>query len=151
MFYVIGMDQESGSTKGDAREVGVHGLDAEMSHAEWRPDSQGIVAIAKEAPGRHVIFTVGRDGGDAEIVHRLASEHDAPGLAVSPDGGAVAFIAPAPDGFFQLFRLPLGGDATVPVQITRDPSRQDAARLVPGRRTDRVHGVELRRAVLRLR
>jgi Tol biopolymer transport system component len=124
VFYVIGMDQESGSTKGDAREVGVHGLNAEMSHAEWLPDSQGIVAIAKEAPGRHVIFTVGRDGGDAEIVHRLASEHDAPGLAVSPDGGAVAFVAPAPDGFFQLFRLPLGGDATVPVQITRDPSNK---------------------------
>jgi Tol biopolymer transport system component len=124
VFYVIGMDQESGSTKGDAIEIAVRGLGAEMSHAEWLPDSQGIVAIAKESPGRHVIFTVSRDGGDAEIVHRLASEHDAPGLAVSPDGGAVAFIAPAPDGFFQLFRLPLGGDATVPVQITRDPSNK---------------------------
>jgi Tol biopolymer transport system component len=124
VFYVIGMDQESGSTTGDAREIAVRGLDAEMSHAEWLPDNQSIVAIAKESPGRHVIFTVGRDGGDAEIVHRLASEHDAPGLAVSPDGGAVAFIAPAPDGFFQLFRLPLGGDATVPVQITRDPSNK---------------------------
>jgi len=124
VFYVMAMDQESGSPKGDAREIAVRGVDAEMSHAEWLPDSLRIVAIAKESPGRHVIFTVSRDGGDATIVHRLSSEHDAPGLAVSPDGASVAFIAPAPDGFFQLFRVPLGGDTAVPVQITRDPSNK---------------------------
>jgi Tol biopolymer transport system component len=78
--------------------------------------------IAKEGPGRHVIFTVGRDGGDARIVSRFASEHDAPGLAVSPDGRDAAFIAPAPDGFFQVFRAPLVGGT--PVQVTTDPSNK---------------------------
>ncbi len=93
-----------------------------MSHAEWLPDSVHIAAIAKEAPGRYVIVTVSREGGEAHVVHRFASEHDAPGLAVSPDGLAVAFIAPAADGFFQLFRLPLAGGS--PVQITADRSNK---------------------------
>ncbi len=78
--------------------------------------------LAKEGPGRHVIYTVSRDGGDARIVHRLESEHDAPGLAVSPDGRDVAFIAPAADGFFQVFRLPLTGGT--PVAVTKDPSHK---------------------------
>jgi len=120
--HVIGIDQESGATRGEAYEVQVRGLDAEMSHAEWLPDSLHIAAIAKEAPGRHVIFTVARDGGEARVVHRLESEHDAPGLAVSPDGGGVAFIAPAPDGYFQVFRMPLAGGA--PTQITVDPTNK---------------------------
>jgi Tol biopolymer transport system component len=54
------------------------------------------------------------------VIHRFASEHDFPGLAVSPDGREVGFIAPAPDGFHQVFRRALSGGA--PVQVTRDPS-----------------------------
>jgi len=118
VIYVMGADQESGTTDKDAREIQVKGLDAEMSHAEWLPDNAHVAVVAKEGPGRHVIFTVPRDGGDAHVVYRFASEHDAPGLAVSPDGSAVAFIAPAADGFFQVFRMPLAGG--VPVQVTTD-------------------------------
>ena len=93
-----------------------------MSHAEWLPDSDHIAVLAKEGPGRHVIYTVARDGGEAHVVHRFESEHDAPGLAVSPDGRDVAFIAPAPDGFFQVFRMPIAGGT--PVQVTTDPSNK---------------------------
>lgn len=118
VLYVLGVNQDTGTTDQEAREIQVRGLDAEMSHGEWLPDSLQVVAIAKEAPGRHVIFTVDRDGGDARVVHRLESEHDAPGLAVAPDGSAVAFIAPASDGFFQVFRMPLSDG--VPVQVTTD-------------------------------
>jgi Tol biopolymer transport system component len=81
------------------------------------------VVISKEGPGRHVITTLGRDGEDERVVHRLESEHDAPGLAVSPDGQHVAFVAPAPDGFFQLFRMQLAAGAT-PVQVTADRSNK---------------------------
>ena len=53
-----------------------------------------------------------RDGGDDGWCIESRSEHDSPGLAVSPDGRDIAFIAPAPDGFFQVFRMPVaGGDA----------------------------------------
>lgn len=122
VMYVVAIDQESGTTIGEVREVQVRGLDSEISHAEWLPDSAHLVAIGKEAPGRHVIFTVARDGGNARVVHRIDSEHDAPGLAVSPNGRDVAFIAPAPDGLFQVFRLSLA--AGTPVQVTRDPSNK---------------------------
>jgi Tol biopolymer transport system component len=76
----------------------------------------------KEAPGRHAIFTIKRGGGAPHYVHRFASEHDVPGIAASPDGKHVAFIAPAPDGFFQVFRMPVAGGA--PEQLTSDPSNK---------------------------
>ena len=122
VMFVAGVDQETGVLTREAREIAVLRVDAEVSHAEWLPDSAHVVVISKEGPGRHVIVTVGRDGGDERVVHRFASEHDAPGLAVSPDGRDVAFIAPAPDGFFQLFRMPLGGGT--PAAVTTDRSNK---------------------------
>ncbi len=132
-MYVTGVDQETGAITSDQREVPVRGLAADISHAEWLPDSRTIVAIAKEGPGRHVILTVPRDGGDARIVHRVATEHDAPGLGVSPDGAHVAFVAPAADGFFQIFRMPLAGGSVV--QVTRDPSHKTQPAWSPDGRT----------------
>jgi Tol biopolymer transport system component len=120
--FIVGIDQESGNVTAEAKELAVRGVDADVSHAEWLPDSAHVAVLAKEGPGRHAIFTVARDGGDARIVHRFASEHDAPGLAVSPDGRDVAFIAPAADGFFQVFRMPIAGGT--PVQVTTDPSNK---------------------------
>ena len=84
------------------------GIDAEMGHSEWLPGSASILSIAKEAPGRHVIFTVPASGGRATIVHRVQSEHDFSGLGVSSDGRLVAFAGPAPDGYFQIFLKTLG-------------------------------------------
>ena len=76
--------------------------------------------MIKEGPGRHAIVAVGANGGAPRFVHRFASEHDSPGLGVSPDGQSAAFIAPAADGYFQIFRLPLTGGT--PTQVTTDPS-----------------------------
>jgi len=122
-IHLIGVDQESGAVTAEPQRVEVRGLDAEVSHAEWvGAGSDTIAAIAKEGPGRHVIFTVPRTGGEARIVHRVASEHDFPGLGVSPDGSHLAFIAPAPDGYFQVFRMPLPTGAAV--QVTKDPSHK---------------------------
>jgi len=122
VIYVVEMNQASGEVVAPAREVGVQGLDIDVSHTEWTDEGNALVGIAKEGPGRHVIFTVPREGGPARVVHRLSSEHDQPGLGVSPDGRDVAFVAPAADGFFQIFRLPIAGGA--PVQVTRDPSNK---------------------------
>ncbi|HEY2151011.1 MAG TPA: hypothetical protein VGH34_09395 [Vicinamibacterales bacterium] len=122
VMFVIGIDQDSGATTREAQEVTVDGFDADVSHAEWLPDSARVAVVAKEGPGRHVIFTVGRDGGSAQVVHRLESEHDSPGLAVSPDGHDVAFVAPGAGGFFQVFRMPIAGGT--PVAITNDWSNK---------------------------
>jgi Tol biopolymer transport system component len=124
-MFVVGVDQDTGAVTQEPREISIARLDAEVGHAEWLPDNGHIVFVGKEGPGRQAIFTVARDGGDAHAVHRFASEHDTPGVAISPDGRDVAFIAPASDGFFQVFRLPLDaarGGALA--QVTTDPSHK---------------------------
>ena len=121
-LFVAGVNQDSGDVTSKPSAVAVAGFDADMGHAEWLPDNDHVVAIAKEAAGRHAIVIVSRGGGAARVVHRFASEHDNDGIAASPDGARVAFIAPASDGFYQLFQLPLGGGAAV--QVTTEPSHK---------------------------
>ena len=120
--YVIGIDPDSGSVTAAAAEVPVTGFDGGITHAEWLPGGDRFVAVGSKAPGRQAIIVVPRRGGAARVVHEFASEHGFPGLGVSPDGRHVAFVAPAPDGFFQIFRMSLeGGPAT---QVTADPSNK---------------------------
>lgn len=123
VIYTIGVSQDTGEVTSELREVTVDGMTGEMGHAEWLPGSASIVAIAKEGPGRHVIFTVPASGGRATVVHRFDSEHDFSGLGVSPDGRSVAFAAPAPDGFFQIFLKTMGADLPA-VQLTSDRSHK---------------------------
>jgi Tol biopolymer transport system component len=123
VLYTIGVNQESGEASSELKEIVVAGIEGEMGHAEWLPGSASIVAIAKEAPGRHVIFTVRASGGPATVVHRVASEHDFSGLGVSSDGRTVAFAAPAPDGYYQIFLKTIGADLPA-VQLTTDPSHK---------------------------
>lgn len=123
VLYTIGVNQDTGAVTGELRELQVGGVTGEMGHAEWMPDSASIVALAKEGPGRHVIFTVPAGGGRATIEHRVNTEHDFPGLGVSSDGKQVAFVAPAPDGYFQIFLKTIGGSLP-PLQLTTDPSNK---------------------------
>ncbi len=123
VLYTIGVNQDTGELTSDLREVAVQGIEAEMGHSEWLPDSASIVSIAKEGPGRHVIFTVRASGGQATLVHRFPTEHDFSGLAVSPDGRFVAFAAPASDGRYQIFTKAIAGESH-PVQLTSDPSNK---------------------------
>jgi Tol biopolymer transport system component len=78
---------------------------ADVHHAEWLPDSRRIAMLVKEGPGRQLLAIAPRDGG------------------VSPDGRELAFIAPAADGFFQMFAMPVAG-GTPPRQVTTDPSHK---------------------------
>ncbi len=111
MIYAIGVDQESGSITSEMREVRAEGIDGDITHAEWLGGSSTVVGVAKEGPGRHVIFTLPVAGGRATIVHRYATEHDFSGLGASADGKWVAFAAPATDGFYQIFKKAIDGDA----------------------------------------
>src|SRR4051812_1753259 len=124
--YVVAIDQENGTADGPPRIVAINGIAGDVHHAEWLPDSSHVAVLMKEAPGRHLIATVASATGDARVVHRFESEHDTSGLGVSPDGRQVAFVAPAADGFFQVFRLAIesGGAAEKPVQVTTDPAHK---------------------------
>ena len=123
VLYTIGVNQESGATTSELREIVVEGITGEMGHAEWLPDSAAVIALVKEGPGRHAIVRVPAAGGRATVVHRYESEHDFPGLGLSPDGRTVAFAGPAPDGYFQIFTKRVG-DASPAVQLTKDPSHK---------------------------
>jgi Tol biopolymer transport system component len=120
--YTIGVSQDSGEVTSPLKEVATPGLVGDVMHAEWMPDGQRIAFVARDGPGRHVLAIVGADGGSPEIVHRLKSEHDFPGLTVSPDGRHLAFVGPAADGFYQVFRVPVAGGTVE--QITLDPSNK---------------------------
>jgi Tol biopolymer transport system component len=123
VLYTIGVNQESGATTSELREIHIEGITGEMGHAEWLPDSASVIALVKERPGRHAIVRVPAAGGRGAVVHRYESEHDFPGLGLSPDGRTVAFAAPAPDGYFQIFTKRVG-DASPAVQLTKDPSHK---------------------------
>ncbi|MEM7415932.1 MAG: hypothetical protein AAF389_10580 [Gemmatimonadota bacterium] len=119
VLYTVGVDQETGEVTQEMTEIPITGLEGVPTHAEWMPDSRTVIAIAKEGPGRHALFTVPMSGGAARVFHRFESEHDFPGIGIRRDGGEVAFIAPGADGYFQVHRMPVGGGAVA--QVTRDP------------------------------
>ena len=123
VMYVIGVDQESGAITSEMREVKAEGFNADITHAEWLSGSTTVVGVAKQGPGRHVVFTLPITGGTPRIVHQYATEHDFPGLGVSADGKSFAFAAPAPDGFYQVFKKAVDGQAPA-VQLTTDPSNK---------------------------
>ena len=123
VLYTIGVNQDTGAVTSELREITIDGITGEMGHAEWLPNSASIVAIVKEGPGRHAIFSAPVGGGRATVVHRFATEHDFSGLGVSTNGRFVAFAAPAPDGFYQIFVKTIGG-ATPAVQLTTDRSHK---------------------------
>ncbi len=120
--YVVEIDPGTGEVATAAAEVPVTGLDGEADHAAWLPNGRDMVLILVRPNGRQAIAVGSRTGGPVRVVHEFASEHGFPGLGVSPDGRDVAFVAPAPDGFFQVFRMPLaGGPVTA---VTTDPSNK---------------------------
>jgi len=120
--YTIGVNQDTGEATSPLTEVAMPGLAAAVMHAEWMPDGRRIAFVAREAAGRHVIGVVAAAGGTPTIVQRVETEHDFSGLTVSPDGTHLGFVGPAPDGYYQVFRVPSAGG--VAEQITRDPSNK---------------------------
>lgn len=122
VMYVVGVDQDSGTVTSELREVRAEGFDGDITHAEWL-GNDAVIAIANEAPGRHAIMTLPLGGGTPRMLHRFATEHDFPGLGISPDGRQVAFVAPAADGYFQIFRKAIAGESS-PIQVTSDPSHK---------------------------
>ena len=133
VMFAIGVDQASGEVTSAIREVVTTGFD-EVTHGEWLPDSRRVVGIAKEGPGRHAVLLADTTGAEpVQVLHRFASEHDFPGLAVSPDGRAFTFVAPANDGYFQLFRRAVAGGAVE--QLTTGPMHKSQPAWSPdGRR-----------------
>ena len=119
-LYLVGIDQATGEITVPQREIPVDVPMGGMAIAEWSPDSERLVFSSVTEPGMKAIYVVPREGGTVRKIHDYASGQLYSGVSVSPDFQWVAFIAPAPDGFFQVFRVPLtGGKAE---QVTFDPT-----------------------------
>lgn len=120
-LYIVPVDQETGETL-PQRQVDLGDFGHDALHAEWTPDSKRLVFEAAEGAGRKALYTVVREGGTPERFHEWDSEQVHSGISVSPDGAWVAHIAPDSAGFFQVYRVPLGGGD--PEQLTTDPTRK---------------------------
>jgi Tol biopolymer transport system component len=120
--YTVGVNQDTGEVTSGLTEIGTPGLTGDVMHAEWMPDGKRVAFVARDGPGRHVLAIAPAAGGQPTVVHRLETEHDFSGMTVSPDGRYLGFVGPAPDGYYQVFRIPVTGGAVE--QITRDPSHK---------------------------
>jgi len=122
VLYTIGVDQDSGAVTSDLKEIPAEGMTGDITHAEWR-GNDAVVALVKVAPGQHDIVSLPLTGGKARVIHHFATEHDFSGLGISPDGKYLSFTAPAPDGYYQIYKVSIDGHAA-PIQLTTDPSNK---------------------------
>ena len=83
VIYTIGVDQDTGATTSALREIRAERFDGQMGHAEWL-GNDNVIAVAKEAPGRHVILALPVAGGVPKIVHRYATETTFPDWVCRP-------------------------------------------------------------------
>ena len=119
-LYTVGVDTSTGKVTRDARRVPIDGLRGDVDQVEWSPRSDSIAFGVVEGPNDRAIYVVARDGGSPRLVHRFRSSQQFSGLGVAPDFSWSAFVAPASDGRFQVFRVPMSGGA--PTQVTFDPT-----------------------------
>jgi Tol biopolymer transport system component len=120
--YVLRVAGETGELLEPEREVPLRDFAGEVSHAEWIEGSDEIAIEVLLAPGRKGIYRVSRDGGRPRRVHEFECEERTSAISASPDGKWIAYVAPAPSGYQQVFRVPAkGGTAD---QLTFDPSNK---------------------------
>jgi len=133
VIVLVGMDPGSGEVTTPQSEVGLVQFEGRPLHAEWGGSSETIVFEAALGGRRRGLFRVARTGGRPTLLHAFASEQEFSGFDVSRDGRFAAFIAPAPDGFLQVYRAPLAGGE--PHQVTSDPSHKTQPAFSPDGRT----------------
>ncbi len=133
VLFELGIDPTTGRVTHAAHRVPLTGFTGDVDQAEWLAGGDSLVFDAFEGLQHRAIYVVARAGGRPRLVHRFTSEQRYSGIGVARDARWVAFIAPAADGHFQVFRVPLsGGTAT---QVTFDPSDKTQPAVSPdGRR-----------------
>jgi Tol biopolymer transport system component len=122
-LYVLGIDQNSGQVTQAATAVDIDGQTESAGDPAWMPDSDHIVFESHDgAPGRKSLAEISRKGGRARTILDFESDQVFSGISTSPDGKWVAYVAPAPDGTYQIFRVLVAGGAPQPV--TTDPNHK---------------------------
>jgi Tol biopolymer transport system component len=120
--YVLSVNGESGELREPESEVPLRDFEGEVSHAEWIGGSEEIALEVTLAPGRKGIYRVSRKGGRPRRVHEFECEERTSAISTSPDGKWIAYVAPGPYGYQQVFRVP--AKRGTPQQVTFDPSNK---------------------------
>jgi Tol biopolymer transport system component len=123
VLYLIGVDQLTGAVTHPPSEIPLDGFTDEITHAEWLPGSDRIVFQAFHDSNQQYFYVVPRTGGRATAILHFASDQHVAGFSISPDGAQIAYVAPASDGYLQLFHISLEGKPG-PLQLTFDPSNK---------------------------
>lgn len=117
-LMTVGIDPETGVVTQPASPLTISGYEGSVSASEFAPDGRAIYFESHDGIGQRSLRRVALTGGPAEIIHAYESEQWFSALGVSPDDAWLAFIAPASDGHFQVFRVPTRGGT--PEQLTFD-------------------------------
>jgi len=122
VLYIVPVDQTTGVTQ-SPRAVPIPEPLGELVHAEWMPDAAHLVIETGDPSSTaKALYVIGRVDGHMRRIAQFRSEQLESGIGLAPDGGAVAYVAPAADGFFQIFVIPVAGGQ--PRQLTTDPTNK---------------------------
>jgi len=119
VLYLLGIDATTGQLTREAQRVTLTGVQGNIQAADW-VTADSVAFLAKDGIDQQTLYLVHREGGPARAVHRFTSEQQFSGIGIAPADRWAAYVAPASDGFFQVFRVSLDGGA--PTQITADPT-----------------------------
>ncbi len=121
--YVLGINQNSGAITQTAAAIPIDALTETAGDPNWLPDSDHIVFESHgSVPGRKALHEVSRKGGRARRIVEFSSDQVFSGISTSPDGKWAAYVATAPDGVYQIFRVPEAGGTAI--QVTTDPNHK---------------------------
>ena len=123
--FTVEVDQNTGVTQKE-KELLMDGFDEDATHVEWGGDGQSILVQSFRFPAQQTFYRMPRSGGKMTKLFGFASEQKVPGFGVSPDGKSIAYVAPAADGFMQIFRSGLDGKGAKQVTLDRSHKTQPA-------------------------
>jgi Tol biopolymer transport system component len=133
LLSVVGVDPETGQITTPRQRVRLDGFAGGVLQAEWSSDSRQLVFDGITALGHKGLYVVARGGGRPRRIHQYLSDQVTSGISASPDFRWIAFVAPGPDGHFQVYRVPVTGG--VAQQLTFDPTDKTQPAYAPdGRR-----------------
>jgi hypothetical protein len=132
-IVLVGVDQETGEVTRPAGPIALEGFAGQPLHAEWSPDGARVFFDANDGGSERSLQAVPRGGGRPTLIHRFECEQGFSGIGVSPDGRWIAFVAPAPDGHMQIFRVSTAGGTAE--ALTSDPTHKTQPSYSPDGRT----------------
>ena len=121
-MFILGIDQDTGEITRPDQEVSLQNFTGQVGHAEWASNSSDLIFEVIPEPGKKAIYRVNSTGGIPELIHAFNCEEKYSGIGASPEGDWIAYVAPGPRGYQQVYRIPAEGGE--PLLVTTDPTNK---------------------------